>query len=76
MAIASGQTLGTALCEALGIDASRVLSLHLQCDANNIAKLIVESAVDITAVSGVKFAVAMYDLHLAESADVEPAELW
>ena len=76
MAITSGQALGTALCEALGIDGSRVLSLHLKCDANNVAQLIVESVVDITAISGVKSAVAMYDLHPSESADMEPAELW
>ena len=76
MSIASGQSLGTALCEALGIDGSRVLSLRLKCDANNAAQLIVQSVVDITAVSGVKSAVAVYELHPAESADVEPAELW
>lgn len=76
MTITSSQALGMALCEVLGIDGTNVLSLQLNCNAGDIARLVVESVVDVTAISGIRSAVATYELHQTEPPGMEPTDLW
>lgn len=76
MNIATGQTLGSALCQALGIDAKLVTNITLECDPQRAARVLVESLVPDAATGDLQAAVAEYELHPVDAGQPEPTELW
>ena len=60
--VATGNTLGTAICEAIGIDPTTVHTMTLDMNVTRAARLTTIGFVDTDAVDGIAEAVRCYTL--------------
>lgn len=68
VSIASGNTLGMALCAALGIDHTTVSRLVIECRPSSAATVVITRSITATGEIALQAALERYELHAIDEA--------
>lgn len=72
----TSQVIGQQLCQALGINLQHMTRITLVCDAQESARVFIDSVVPDAATGAIAHAARGYELHQIGAEPTEPTESW